>query len=36
MLYLVIAIYLIIIALPVTGLLWAAGNAAKWGDGEKD
>jgi hypothetical protein len=35
MLYVSIVIYLIIVALPVSALLWAAGNAAKWGDGEK-
>jgi hypothetical protein len=37
MLYISIAIiYLLIIALPLSGMLWAAATAAKWGDRERD
>lgn len=36
MLYFLIAIYLILIAVPVSALLWAVGTAAKWGDGERE
>lgn len=36
MLYIAIAVYLVVIALPLSGLLWAASSAAKWGDGERE
>ena len=36
MLLISIMLYMLIIALPLSGLLWAAGAAAKWGDGETE